>query len=88
MCDVMNVLNLMTPSGCNTYLCHSKGDVGGVRPQRGVRGSRCAFGERPLCVSGELRQTGGAVPLCHHNHARRSGQEPVRRARESGARQE
>lgn len=56
--------------------------------QRGAGGSWGAFGERPLCVSGELHQTGGAVPLRHYIHARRPGQEAVRRAGEPGAREE
>lgn len=66
-------------------VCHSQGDVGGVRSQRGAGGGRGAFRERPLRVSGELHQTGGAVPLCHHNHAGRTGQEALGRAGEPGA---
>lgn len=62
--------------------------MGGVRSQRGVRGSRGAFDEHPLCISGELHPPGGAVPLRHYNHARSTGQEEVRRAREHGAGEE
>lgn len=70
------------------FLCHWKRDVGGVCSQRGAGGSRGAFGERRLCVSGELHQTGRAVPLRHYIHARSTRQEAVRRAREPGTREE
>lgn len=80
--------NLVASGGCDTNFCRPKGDVGGVRSQGGAGGSRRASGERALCVSGELHQTGGAVPLCHHNHARRVGQEGVRGAGEPGAGEE
>lgn len=55
--------------------------------QRGVGGNRRVFEKCPLCIGGELHQIGRAVPLRHHNHARRPGQEAVRGAREPGARE-
>lgn len=64
-----------------------KGDVGGVRAQRGAGRNGCAFTQRPVCIGGELHQTGGAVPLRHHHHARSSGQEAVGGATEPGARE-
>lgn len=62
--------------------------MGAVCSQRGAGGSWGAFGGRPLRLGGELHQTGGAVPLRHHNHAGRTGPEAVGRAREPGAGEE
>lgn len=69
-------------SGVTYKVCVWKRDVGRLCSQGGAGGGWGAFGERPLCVSGKLHQAGGAVPLRHHIHARRPGQEAVRRAGE------
>lgn len=78
----------VTSGACDTFLAWLwKGDVGGMRTPRGVGGNRRASDERPLCIGGELYQTGGGVPLCHHYNAGGPGQEAVRRARKPGARE-
>lgn len=78
---------LMTASTRDViHLVHPmQGDVGGVRPPGGDGGGRCVPGERTPRVGGQLRPGGGAVPLCHHHHARGAGPGAVGGAREPGA---
>lgn len=70
-----------------THFWPRKGDVGGMCTQRAVGGNGRAFEQCQLGIGGELHQIGGAVPLHHHNYARRPGQAAVRGAREPGARE-
>lgn len=71
----------------NNCVNPQKGNMGGLCPTRGDGGGRCASGERAPRIRGQFHQDGGAVPLCHHLHARGAGPAAVGRTREPGARE-